>query len=153
MDFMTKLFARAEAGDDEAIAPYINANIIQSVQEQEGYIAERDAIIAAGGEPIGYDSLVGRMGLAPEGGTLDGCTLIPPAGSSAYISETQRSIDGGSYGGWSFSEETYQVQPGDFVCGISRTWGDKTRPYDLWWLVRTDEGGTPFVFSIHRAFS
>ena len=155
MDFMTKLFARAEAGDDDVISPYVDASIIQQVQEGERLIAERDAILAAGGDPIGYESLVGRLGFAPEGGALDGCTLIPPAGSYAYISETQRSIDGGRYGGWSYDHDASQVQPGDFVCGVSFASrpGDADQSFPVWWLVRMDEDGIPYVYAVHRAFS
>lgn len=155
MDFMTALFARAEEGDDDAIAPYVDASIIKRVQEGEQLIAERDAITAAGGTPIGYDSLLGRAILAPEGGSLGGCNLIPPAGSYASFGDTHRYVDGGMYGGWGYDSDASQVQPGDFVCGVSFASrpGDADQAFPVWWLVRMDEDGIPYVYAVGRNFS
>lgn len=156
LDFMQDLFEKARSKQDDAIAPYVDQNVLAAVHEADAFRAEAEAAQKAGNDQTGYEGAIGRFGFAPEEGSLDGCTLVPnPLMAGAYIEETSRSIEP-TYGGWQSSYGNLDVQPGDFVCGISMTpeqVHETSRPYDLWWYVRTDYAGTPHVFGVQRTFS
>ncbi len=155
LEFLQAIFDALEAGDDHLIEGYVGAGILESIQSSEASIAEWEARVAAGEDLPPIDSPGGRPLYAPTGGGIAGCTLIPTHEFGAYIKESRRLVYA-PYG-WSFSWDAEQVQPGDFVCGVnmgmSSIDNDTNRPHDLWWYVRTDQNGKPYVHSTGRNFS
>lgn len=100
--------------------------------------------------PMAFD----RNSWFPVGGDIAGCVVIAPENlppQMRWIGDPPRMLPGMFGWGYAHGDSTTR-QPGDFACAI--TWPNMgaSEEYPLWWLVRTDENGQPYIYGSGQSF-
>ncbi len=142
LDEVRWIYRQIAEENDEAVRDFFTPGFFDRIEFEKQYGSD-------------YDSPFVRSWWYPVDGEIAGCMLIPPLGVDARPDPNSDLYAPGDYS-WGQTWDGHSIQEGDFLCALD--WSPNAPRtgaihYDLWWLVRTDEDGTPFVYGEGRTFS